>query len=302
MRIYFKWLVTLTTCVGSKQHNCDVFISVISDIYCFCVNVVDYFNIICFNYIIGQTYDVLREVSVVLLKTFQLSHQDLHKATAGHLRELIASKQLRPGDRVPTENEMVEMFGVGRSTIREAVKLLIAENVVEIQRGRGTYVSAKPGLSEDPLGLSFTDQDKLLKNLFETRLIIEPQIAWFAAKRATTSDILYFENIMEKFYESELHPEKDPIKFSELDIEFHTQIAYCTHNEVLCRFLPSVCESIYKSLVKTSERGTTNQTHALNSHIKIFKAIKNKRPDLAKNEMESHILQTMEDAKIVLQN
>lgn len=95
------------------------------------------------------------------------------------------------------------MFGVSRSTVREAIKLLIAENVVEIQRGKGTFVTLQPGLSKDPLGLEFANQKKLLDNLMETRMMIEPQIAYLAAQRATQANIDKLADIIEKFKQLE---------------------------------------------------------------------------------------------------
>ncbi|MCL2588509.1 MAG: FadR family transcriptional regulator [Oscillospiraceae bacterium] len=225
-----------------------------------------------------------------------IARQELHKVAAEHLREMIASKKLQPGDRVPSEQEMIELFGVGRSTVREAIKLLVAENVVEIHRGKGTFVSTRPGLSADPLGLHFTDQEKLIENLFETRLIIEPQMAWFAAKRATARDIECLGELTDQF---DRLSGKDALAFAELDIQFHTQMAFCTHNDVLCRFLPSVCESIYKSLPKTTNSGTGSQLRAKASHQKIFAAIKVQDYELAKEEMRTHIRQTMADANII---
>ena len=91
--------------------------------------------------------------------------KELSDIAAKRLREMIIQKQMKSGDRLPSESELGEMFGVSRSTVREAIKLLIAENVVEIQRGKGTFVTLHPGVSKDPLGLEFANQKKLLDNL-----------------------------------------------------------------------------------------------------------------------------------------
>lgn len=84
--------------------------------------------------------------------------QELSVVAAKRLREMIIEKEMKSGDRLPSESALGEMFGVSRSTVREAIKLLIAENVVEIQRGKGTFVTLQPGLSKDPLGLEFANQ------------------------------------------------------------------------------------------------------------------------------------------------
>ena len=97
-------------------------------------------------------------------------------ATAQKVKTMIIQRQMKPGDRLPTEKELADLFGVSRSTLREAMKFLRAENVVVIRQGSGTFVSAGTGIGEDPLGLHFTNQENLIENLFETRMLIEPQI------------------------------------------------------------------------------------------------------------------------------
>ena len=95
----------------------------------------------------------------------------LPMATAQKVKTMIIQRDMKPGDRLPTETELAERFGVSRSTLREAMKFLRAENVVVIRQGSGTFVSAGTGIGEDPLGLHFTNQEKLLENLFETRML-----------------------------------------------------------------------------------------------------------------------------------
>ena len=70
------------------------------------------------------------------------------------VRSIIGQK-LKPGDKLPNEFELAKTLGVGRSTLREAIKTLVSRSVVEIRRGSGTFVSARSGVSEDPLGLEF---------------------------------------------------------------------------------------------------------------------------------------------------
>ncbi len=173
--------------------------------------------------------------------------------------------------------------------------MLVAENVVEIQRGKGTFISRQPGVAKDPLGLHFADQNKLLFNLLETRLIIEPQVAYLAAQRATKKDIQMLKIIVREF-ECDSDPKANHAK---LDIKFHTAVAQCTQNDVLHRFLPVICESIREGYYETVTIEGSQQ-RALKSHISIFEAIKNRLPEIAKSETEKHILQTAKDAKLKL--
>ena len=167
----------------------------------------------------------------------------LPMATAQKVKTMIIQKEMKPGDRLPTETELAARFGVSRSTLREAMKFLRAENVVVIRQGSGTFVSAGTGIGEDPLGLHFTNQEKLLENLFETRMLLEPEIAGLAAQRATPGDVKNLERMVWEMEKSEIN---SPAA-AELDVQFHTAVAECTHNDVLVRVVPIIIESIRRS-------------------------------------------------------
>lgn len=221
--------------------------------------------------------------------------RELPSIAAARLREMIVNTGMQAGDRCPSESELMRMFGVSRSTVREAVKLLVAENVVEIRRGRGTFVTSQPGLGRDPLGLHFADQNNLLLNLLETRMVIEPQVAYLAALRATPENIQRIEGILRTFEETPDITESH----AALDIRFHTAIAECTQNDVLHRVLPIICESIREGYYETVTIEGSHQ-RARKSHMKILEAIKNRCPEKAKSETEKHIQQTAQDAKLTL--
>lgn len=221
-------------------------------------------------------------------------HAELSVAAAKRLREMIIENGMQPGDKLSNETELAQMFGVSRSTIREAIKLLTAENVVEIQRGKGTFITRHPGLVKDPLGLDFTNQAKLLDNLLEARMMIEPQIAFLAAERAKPENIALLADIIAK-----VQAEKSTkLNHVPHDVAFHRAVAECSQNDVLHRIVPLICESIHEGYFVTANvQGTYER--ALQSHINIFEAIKERDSERAKSETEKHIRQTMEDAKLL---
>lgn len=222
-----------------------------------------------------------------------LSAGELPSVAADKLRKMITDQDMKPGDRFPSEAELVTLFGVGRSTVREAVKLLIAENIVEIHRGKGTFITAKPGMVKDPLGLNFTDKKLLLRNLMETRMMIEPQIAFLAAQRATPENIQKISKIMHMMQEAN----KKNIDYTKFDVAFHTAIAECTQNDVLHRILPIICESIREGYRETVNVEGSFQ-RAIVSHSNIFEAIQKGGVEEAKFETEKHLRQTLEDSKL----
>ena len=109
---------------------------------------------------------------------------------ADEIVRTIIGQQLKAGDKLPNEFELASTLGVGRSTIREAIKTLVSRNIVEIRRGAGTFVSYRNGVSEDPLGLEFIkDRAQVAADLLELRFMLEPRLASLAAGNATDKEI-----------------------------------------------------------------------------------------------------------------
>lgn len=216
----------------------------------------------------------------------------LPMATAQKVKTMIIQREMKPGDRLPTEKELADLFGVSRSTLREAMKFLRAENVVVIRQGSGTFVSAGTGIGEDPLGLHFTNQEKLIQNLFETRMLIEPQIAGLACQRATPQDVRNLQLLVTEMDRSEVNSPAS----AELDVQFHTAVAECTHNEVLIRVVPIIIESIRRSHVETHD-DLESFKRAKRSHAGICKAIAEGDFMEAKFQAERHVWETLNDVK-----
>lgn len=217
----------------------------------------------------------------------------LPMATAQKVKMMIIKRGMKPGDRLPTENELANLFSVSRSTLREAMKFLRAENVVVIRQGSGTFVSAGTGIGEDPLGLHFTNQENLIHNLFETRMLIEPQIAGLAAQRATSQDISNLKRLVAEMDKLQVNSAET----AEMDVQFHTTVAECSHNEVLIRVVPIIIESIRRSHVGTHDNPESFR-RAKRSHAGICNAIATGNYMEAKFLAERHLWETLEDVKI----
>ena len=118
---------------------------------------------------------------------------------------LILEENLQPGDKLPNETILSERLNAGRSSVREAMKLLASRNIVTIRQGSGTYISSSPGMVDDPLGFTFIgNKQKLITDLLEVRFLLEPSI----------------------------------------DIEFHAAIALSSKNVVVPRLVPVINSSI----------------------------------------------------------
>ena len=114
----------------------------------------------------------------------------LGQKTEDRLMKYILDKPVKIGERIPTEDELTELFEVGRSTVREAVKGLVTRGVLEMRRGDGTYVISTIYMGNDVLGFgNMEDRYRLALDLFDVRLMIEPEIVTWACRKATEEQI-----------------------------------------------------------------------------------------------------------------
>ena len=190
--------------------------------------------------------------------------------------EYIKEKPLEVGDRLPNEFELAEMFEVGRSTIREAVKGLVTKGVLQVRRGAGTYVSSLTPAEDDPLRL------KLALDLFDVRLILEPEIAAKAAVYATDEDIATLKRLCKETEELYL-ADKDHMP---KDIEFHTWIARCSKNQVMESLIPIINSGI-NTFVNLTRRSLRTET--ITTHRAITEAIANHDSTGARCAMVMHL-------------
>ena len=119
-----------------------------------------------------------------------MMRKDLPHQVADSLYKMIADTQeFRPGDKLPGENILSDRLGVSRSTLREAIKVLCSQGVLEVYRGKGTFVSESME-SFISFGLDELDLNRSrVKDLFEARLLFEPQLAAMACQRATDEEL-----------------------------------------------------------------------------------------------------------------
>lgn len=177
-----------------------------------------------------------------LFKTVQ-QHKELSlsERVAEQISDLIKEQNIGVGDKLPNEFELAENLNVGRGTIREAVKLLVARNCLEIRRGKGTFVTEKIGQVTDPLGFEFVaDKVNLATELYEVRMQIEPWIASLAAKRIQEEE----KEELKKRCAAVEECINAGIDHYEADNAFHQYIARCTHNSVLAEISSIITYSV----------------------------------------------------------
>ena len=171
----------------------------------------------------------------------KVNHRLLGEHVEAQLKEYILTTPVNIGDKIPTEFELADMFGVGRSTIREAVRGLVTKGMLEVRRGSGTYVISTQTLDEDPLSLSrYSDKYELALELFEVRLMLEPEIAALAAihiKEAEKPELICrCEAVEENIRKNENHLPND--------VKFHEYIAKCSRNRVVETLIPIISTAV----------------------------------------------------------
>ena len=137
------------------------------------------------------------------------------------VRSIIGQK-IKPGDKLPNEFELAKTLGVGRSTLREAIKTLVSRSVVEIRRGSGTFVSARSGVSEDPL---------------ELRFLVEPRLASLAASRCIPEELDDLMHLCDACEKKMLAGDD----FSKENTAYHAAIARTSGNVVVPNLAVILC-------------------------------------------------------------
>ncbi|MGL5433946.1 MAG: FadR/GntR family transcriptional regulator [Lachnospiraceae bacterium] len=199
------------------------------------------------------------------------------------LMEYILAEPVPIGQKLPNEFKLGELFGVGRSTVREAVKSLVSKGVLEIRRGAGTYVTSTSNPEDDPLGLSgIEDKVSLALDLVDVRMMLEPGIAEMAALHATDDEIEQLEALC-NLVEMRIR-QGEP--YIQADIQFHTYIAECSKNKVVEQLVP-IIDTAVMMFVNVTHKKLTEET--ITTHRYIVDAIKERDPIGAKTAMMMHM-------------
>ncbi len=207
----------------------------------------------------------------------------LADSIAFEIQKDIISGKYKIDEKLPNEFSLAEEMQVGRGTIREAVKILVSKNILYIKRGHGTYVAKNLGVVKDPLGLAFSpNRAKMAIDLFELRLLLEPEIARLAAERRTDEDLIIIKQKCD-LVKSQIEAN---IAHIDADIEFHEAIARATHNEIMTKIVPIIQDGM-KTFYELDSSKLQNMT--ILTHNKIVEAIADKNPQGAFDAMYEHL-------------
>jgi len=204
---------------------------------------------------------------------------------AAKLRREITRGTLAPRERLMPERELAEVYGVSRSTVREALNQLAQEGLVEIKRGSGTYVSAEQAVIGE-LNQLITNARPL--EMIDARFALEPHLCRLAVLHARSVDLDAMEALIEKMEQSIT----DPVEFSLADKEFHSLLAHSTGNSLLVWFNAQI------SAVRNQEEWARMRHLTLNQetmsvynkqHRQLLNAIRTREPERAATLMKEHL-------------
>jgi GntR family transcriptional repressor for pyruvate dehydrogenase complex len=215
----------------------------------------------------------------------------LYEEVAAQIRQRIVNADLRPGDRLPSETELVQEFEVSRTVVREAIHYLQAQGLVTVRHGSGVYVS------EPSIG-AFVEAFSTLLQLAETsvlsvqevREILEVEIAGLAAERAGIDDLDALASVLTKM--DKLHD--SPAEYMESDLAFHTLLAEATHNRVLCLLVQLVTDLLRQSRIRSIMSPNRIEKSSA-GHKQIFKYVKAGDRQGSRNAMQLHLAEVRQD-------
>jgi GntR family transcriptional repressor for pyruvate dehydrogenase complex len=221
------------------------------------------------------------------LKMFKpIKKTRVYEEIVAKIKDMLEKGRLKSGDQLPGERELSEVFQVSRSSVREALRTLETQGFLESRQGDGTYIASKPveSLVSSLASVIFSEKDSQME-LFEMRRLIEPQIAFLAAERATQEEIAMMEQALVLQEEAVARGETG----TDGEKSFHYIMGKATKNKVLLRLTDSMRDLLAESRDKYLQvEGRPGKS--ISRHRQVLDAIKAGDGELAAQVMLEHVV------------
>ncbi len=230
-----------------------------------------------------QTNQMIDTESATRVEFEAMPRGKVYQAVAKQLERRI-TEEMKPGDLLPPERELVKMLGVSRSSVRDAIRSLELIGLLEPRQGVGTVVCGSGATHANSLASALAERRKMIAELLDVREMIEPSLARRAALNATPMEIADMEDILAR-QEAKMLAGKLGI---EEDSEFHYTIALASHNSAILK----VIDVLMDSLRETRERSLQvkgRQEKSLAGHRRILSALKRRDAQGAETGMRQHL-------------
>ncbi|MGG3925611.1 FadR/GntR family transcriptional regulator [Metabacillus fastidiosus] len=211
----------------------------------------------------------------------KIQTQKISEAVEEQIEKMIVSGAFQSGEKLPSVRELCDMFGVGRSAVRDAITTLKGKGIVDVRRGEGAFVcqfDCTKLFASSVLLPSFDD----IQELFQVRKILEAGIAEMAALHRTEHDL----KVMKKILSDE------SAERWEADYEFHLALAKAAKNDILIQFIQFISEMMKKTMVDFHiyvEKNNSTIKIIAEQHEEIYEKIKNRDCKRANEAMIYHL-------------
>jgi GntR family transcriptional regulator, transcriptional repressor for pyruvate dehydrogenase complex len=226
-----------------------------------------------------------------------LDRRKVYEQVAEQLLAQIGARHLRPGDALPSERELTESFGVGRSSIREALRMLESQGVITSVNGGTFEVAHASNPLNSSLQLVFTLDDQTgVHDLFELRRVIDCEAAAIAATRRTDEHLAQMALAIDEM-ERALPGHGEAFVLA--DLRFHLAIAEATGNRLILYAMQAARDVVRRALLSVV-RVPQSPESAIVEHRGVYEAVRSGNPDWARNAMREHLERVERDAEGVV--
>jgi GntR family transcriptional repressor for pyruvate dehydrogenase complex len=210
----------------------------------------------------------------------------VYEEIVAKIKDMIEKGRFKSGDQLPVERELAEVFRVSRSSVREALRSLESQGFLESRQGNGTYIASQPveSLVRPLASVIFTEKDDQME-LFEMRRMLEPQLAYLAAERATEEEIVMLEKAL-ALQEEEIARGESA---TDVDKNFHYILAKATKNKALLRITDNIMDLLAESREQYLQVEGRPQ-RSIARHRKVLDAIRAGNPERAEEVMREHLM------------
>ena len=227
-----------------------------------------------------------------------ISRTSLSGKIVEQIIDLISREVLVPGERLPAERELCKNFGVGRTSLREALRSLTVMGILDGQVGKGTFVCSNSNYLENTIRWGLLLDQKTVEDLIETRMMLECETASLAAQRAKAEDLREIQETLEEMSESI----ESPVEFLEADLKFHLLIAQATQNSLLDSLLRMTRSYLHEWIKGSLAEPTADEVAkrarlSLKQHEEILETLRKGMPGEARKAMGRHILSSSVDLR-----
>ena len=218
----------------------------------------------------------------------QIKRNKLYEEVILGIEEMLKSKNMQPGDRMPSEKELSLYFGVSKTAVREALSALQTAGLIEVKHGSGIFVRSVNEKLTNPLTMKMLGNRDNMLQIMEIRKGLEIEGTFLAALRADRTDIAKIKSCLLTMAEAIEQGENA----SHSDLAFHRALIQATHNPAYCNVYDTIASVFNEGMQSCHEYFFLNDGQrlvVLEDHRLIYDAIKKKQPERARDLMRRHL-------------